>query len=297
MRVQLLVIFSVFLVGGLLLSRAHAVSNGTPRVPPFVVITQEVNQLHERMANLEKQLALSNHALPTRENLLAQEDRLRNRINDHVSWTMERIRKEISGEYVKQFQEFTAKEQEAVIIFSSGIAIYLVLILGVIMWATRYIKLKIRENLVDVINQHRDIILQLVDEGSKERTIKESRAIVILGSEPDALRLLQDDLHKVGFKKISTKTVTSYEEISADMIIFTHDMAAKAVEENRADKENVSLIDHFLNNSSDDAYFVCYTEEKFVPVSKRPKINFANSPATLYNNVMAALKYLEERRA
>jgi RNAse (barnase) inhibitor barstar len=163
-----------------------------------------------------------------------------------------------------------------------GVPVSLLAWVGVYILAIRKSKKIILEKIEAIVEHKREEIIKLIETQEFDSKLKKTKDIVVLSANEAANDEIKLVFSKLKFSKVKFRIVNEYiEVVDSDLIVFN----------NYDDSFSQTVIDEYLDNLLDeDLCFVAYTTRKLKPNSR---INFSNSPFTLYHSILSTLKYSE----
>ena len=133
-----------------------------------------------------------------------------------------------------------------------------------------------------IVEHKREDLIKLIETQEYDTKLKKSKKILVLSANEDCQEITKKLFRKFGFTEVKFRVVQSYQEFNDyDLIVF-----------NDYDKSfSQPLISEFIQNAKgDEVGFVAYTTNN---LQRDPKLNFSNSPFTLYHNILSTLKFNE----
>jgi hypothetical protein len=142
---------------------------------------------------------------------------------------------------------------------------------------------KLVVNKIESIVEHkREEIIKLIETQEFDSKLRKTKRLLILSSTEKAQEDIKKFFFKFKFKNVQYRIVDQYKLFTDyDVIIFNNEDGSFGQD----------LINQYLLNASpDDTCFVAYTT---VNLNRDHRVNFSNSPFTLYHSVLTTLKYDE----
>lgn len=136
----------------------------------------------------------------------------------------------------------------------------------------------IEDKIANIVEENKSKILQLITSQDLENTLKEESEISVLSDSENDQNNIKGIISNFHFKSrnISYRILKKEETLSFDYDLMVF---------NQIDKE---VINKYIADSADKDLFVAYT---FKQIDRHQRLNFSNSPMTLYTNIMNTLKY------
>jgi hypothetical protein len=133
-----------------------------------------------------------------------------------------------------------------------------------------------------IVEHKREEIIKLIETQEFDSKLRKTKRLLILSSSEKAQEDIKKFFVKFKFKNVQYRIVDQYKLFTDyDVIIFNNEDGSFGQE----------LINQYLLNASpDDTCFVAYTT---INLNRDHRINFSNSPFTLYHSVLTTLKYDE----
>ena len=149
---------------------------------------------------------------------------------------------------------------------------------------------KIIDEKIDQFFDNRDklkFIKQLIKNQQNEDSLKERTKILVLAELEDNCTKATELFRRLGFKKYKSKKIS-------DVLDLDKNILAADFHEDQYDllvfhELTEDWVNAFMSISTKDVY-VCYSKH-VLNITHREKINFANSPFTLYWRTMEALRF------
>lgn len=141
--------------------------------------------------------------------------------------------------------------------------------------------LKNAEALVDskianIVADNKSNILQLIRSQDLENMLKNESSMLLVSPNQKEENIIKGIMNKFKFSGIKYRVMDNYQNPKQefDLVIFNQ-------------MEN-DIVKEFLKNANEDDFFVAFTK---VNLDRHERLNFANSPMTLYSNILNTLKY------
>ena len=169
---------------------------------------------------------------------------------------------------------------------------YLILLLGIptalgtlimVFWGfNRKIKNLINEKIETIVEHKREDIIKLINNQEFERSLKNSKTLLVISANEDAQEEIKRMMHNFKFKNLIFRVNKTFQNIPEhDLVIFN----------NCDDKLTQQDVNEFMDSiTDDDTYFVTFTPTQ---MERNPRLNFANSKFTLYHNILTTLSFVE----
>lgn len=151
-----------------------------------------------------------------------------------------------------------------------------------LLWKT---KKMVTEKIAVIVEKERDAILRVVETESFDNKLRTKKELLVISASEESQASILAFLRKLKFKNIKGRIVGEFDELPEhDLMIFnTPD-----------DSIEQSTINELIEKYDDeDTIFVAYTGKN---LERNARMNFSNSPFTLYHNILSALKYSEIAR-
>jgi len=156
--------------------------------------------------------------------------------------------------------------------------------------APKWIKAAIEERIGEITDIQKEHIRQIVDEKIQENRLKKDTQLLLLSAKKEHKYELEHFFEFMGFKMKSLyfdeafdlnrqAMERTFKEDKHDLIIFNRLSAAE--------------IDAYMEKSSKNVFMAYAPYTKRLEVKARDKMNFANSPFTIYSRTMETLQYQE----
>ncbi|WP_111308027.1 NARF domain-containing protein [Confluentibacter sediminis] len=145
---------------------------------------------------------------------------------------------------------------------------------------------QINKRIEDIVEQKREDIIKLIQSQEFERKLKQTKSLLVISDNEFGQKEMKKIMTKFKFKNVIYRINKSYKNLPEhDLVIINNiDGEFKQKEVNKLLKE----ID------DEDVFFVIYTTER---LENNPRLNFANSKFTLYNNIFTTLSFTETFKA
>jgi len=192
---------------------------------------------------------------------------------------------------IKTFEEdFESKYKDLITLFS------IVLILGIssslfgaYLWFFG-IKKKanqlINNKIEDIVEQKREDIIELIKSQEFERKLKQTKKILVLSDNQDGQNDIKKIIDKFKFKNVVYRINKSYENLPEHDLVIINNIDGEFTQ---------NEVNRLLEEINDeDIFFVIYTNKR---LDHNPRLNFANSKFTLYNNIFTTLSFTETLKA
>ena len=155
---------------------------------------------------------------------------------------------------------------------------------GLFRWSDKKIKKKVRR----IVNRDPELLGRLIDQADKDRRIREKLKILLVGKggmeawgivKQLGFRELEAAVFPAG-AELDENAFREFQENQYDLIVF----------DRLAGKEIDAYIEH-----SAKGVFVGFSPDRVI-VQRNDRINFANSPMTLYTRILEAARYQELKK-
>lgn len=149
---------------------------------------------------------------------------------------------------------------------------------------------KARKMIVDrietIVEHKREDLIKLIETQEFDTKLKNTKKLLVLSSNETASENVKRIFSKLKFKTVHFRVVTQYVTYTDyDLVIFNDSDGLF----------NQAVIDDYIANTPDeDISFVAFTIKS---LTRHPRINFSNSPFTLYHSILSTLKYTEILKA
>lgn len=153
---------------------------------------------------------------------------------------------------------------------------------GVYLSAIKKSKNLIHEKIERIVEHKREEFIKLIETQAFDSKLKKSKKIVVLSPSDNANEQIKQFFTKVKFDEVKFRVVNHYALVEDfDLIVF-NDFDGSFSQE---------IINEYLINIQDeDVCFVAYTTKN---LNRNHRVNFSNSPFTLYHSILSTLKYSE----
>jgi hypothetical protein len=140
----------------------------------------------------------------------------------------------------------------------------------------------ITDRIERIVEHKREDFIKLIETQEFDSKLKRIKKLVVLSPNEDANQKIKALFDKFKFQEVRFRVIDQYALIeNYDLLVFNdYDGSFEQ-----------AIIDQYLANIPDeDVSFVAYTTKN---LTRNIRINFSNSPYTLYHNVLSTLKYSE----
>ncbi len=163
-----------------------------------------------------------------------------------------------------------------------GLPATILAIVGLYYNAVRKTKKLIQERIENIVEHKREEFVKLIETQEYDTKLKNTKKLLVLSSNGISNEKIKVLFSKLKFKNVIYRVVTEYAAFNdSDLVIFN----------NEDGSFSQAIIDDYITNTPDeDISFVAYTN---VNLTRNSRINFSNSPFTLYHSVLSTLKYTE----
>ena len=135
-----------------------------------------------------------------------------------------------------------------------------------------------------MIREERGNISQILHDASFETKLKKERIITVLSPDREEEAKIRAFFQKVDFVKVNFKTISAYEDIKCDLVLFNNINPNSQIQNN--------VLADYNAKAGNRLCFVYYG--KFNPTLESfTRTNMANSEFTLYARIMETLKIKE----
>ncbi|MEZ4961213.1 MAG: NARF domain-containing protein [Saprospiraceae bacterium] len=141
------------------------------------------------------------------------------------------------------------------------------------------IRNRIRKEIGNTITRNKETLLRLVDFQELEERFKANIPILVVSPDADARDTFKKTFGDMGFKKMEHHTGSIPEKLDEKLVVL-----------NLLDKDQVSK---FIELSGEKTLFVAYTKGT---LDRHDRLNFANSPMTLYARIMETVRFSELKK-
>jgi|GEM_PF-6627309 len=142
---------------------------------------------------------------------------------------------------------------------------------------------KLKQNLIDLINEKAHLLPYLLEEWEKKVAILENLDIMILAELEEEGEALKVFLESQGFKKVRFQVVelNKRNKIEAKLVIFHHNTSADSIKNLPNDK-----INRYTKEYMEEQKFLYYGPQNRELKSRMDRMTFANYPAKLKGNIL-----------
>lgn len=163
-----------------------------------------------------------------------------------------------------------------------GIPATILGLIGVYFSAVRKARKIIVERIENIVEHKREDLIKLIETQEFDTKLKNTKKLLVLSANDAANDKVKKTFSRLKFKTVNFRVVTQYTVFSDyDLIIFNDfdGLFSQAV-----------IDDYITNTPDEDVSFVAFTTKN---LTRNPRINFSNSPFTLYHSILSTLKYTE----
>lgn len=246
-------------------------SNWLKNIKPLVFIAilsfpvygkeQKASLLEQRIANLE--------------NYKSNLDQLYQiKVADH--------RAEIIKAAEEKMKDVEDTKKIITLILSIGIPSTIIGLGVVYLSAIKKSKKLIIDKIERIVEHKREELIKLIQTQEFDSKLKRIKKIVVLSPSDEANEQIKQFFSKVKFTEVRFRVINQYSPIDDfDLIVFN--------DYDGAFSQDV-INEYLVNIPDDDVSFVAYTTKNLI---RNHRINFSNSPFTLYHSILSTLKYSE----
>lgn len=220
--------------------------------------------------------------LDTLETRITTLENYKDNIEQLYTINAEKLKKHVDDNVEKKVEDIDEAKKILKWLLFLGIPGTILGLLAVYFGAVKRAKKIIVERIETIVEHKRDDLIKLIETQEYDTKIKNTKKLLVLSPNDQANEKIKATFSKLKFKSVNFRVVTQYVAFNDyDLVIF-----------NDSDGSfSQAVIDDYISNTPDeDISFVAYTIKN---LTRNPRINFSNSPFTLYHSILSTLKYTE----
>ncbi len=145
---------------------------------------------------------------------------------------------------------------------------------------------QIKNKIEDIVEQKREDIIKLIRSQEFKRKLKQSKKLLVISDNDDGQKEIKKVMSKFNFKNVVYRINKSFKNLPEHDLVIINNIDGEFKQKN---------VNKLLDEIDDeDIFFVIYTIER---LEANPRLNFANSKFTLYNNIFMTLSFTESLKA
>jgi hypothetical protein len=145
---------------------------------------------------------------------------------------------------------------------------------------------QINKRIEDIVEQKREDIIELIQSQEFERKLKQTKSLLVISDNESGQKEMKKIMTKFKFKNVIYRINKSYKSLPEHDLVIINNIDGEFKQ-----KEVNKLLEEI---NDEDVFFVIYTTER---LESNPRLNFANSKFTLYNNIFTTLSFTETLKA
>lgn len=220
--------------------------------------------------------------LDTIEIRVATLENFKDNLNQLYTLNSEKLERHVDETVGKKVEDIDESKRILKWLLVIGIPATILGLLGVYLSAVKKARKIIVDRIETIVEHKREDLIKLIETQEFDTKLKNTKKLLVLSSNDTANDKIKETFSKFKFKTVNFRVVSEYTEYNGyDLIIFNDfDGLFSQV-----------VIDDFIANTPDeDVSFVAYTTKN---LTRNSRINFSNSPFTLYHSILSTLKYTE----
>lgn len=206
----------------------------------------------------------------------------KNNIDQLYMINSEKLSKNINDKFDEKIKDIDDAKRILNLLLFIGIPGTVIGLLAVYVGAINKAKKIITNKIVNIVEQKREDLIKLIETQEFDSKLRKSKRLIVLSPNPESNDQIKNIFKKFKFQEVIFRVINQYTQMdNFDLIIF-NDYDGSLSQE---------IINEYIEKISDDEVsFVAYTTKN---LHRNPRINFSNSPFTLYHSILSTLKYSE----
>jgi hypothetical protein len=197
-----------------------------------------------------------------------------------------KLEAEIKRGYDEKLEKIDESMRLLKILGYGGLPVTIIGLLTIYFSGIRKARKFVVDKIENVVEHNRSSIISIIESEEYDTKLRGMKKLLVLSPNQESEEKIKLLFTKFRFKQVKYRVVEAYQEFNDfDLIIFNNesrDMSGELIKE------------YLTNNLDDDAAFVAYTT---INLDRDPRLNFSNSPFTLYHSILSTLKYSSHIRA
>lgn len=145
-----------------------------------------------------------------------------------------------------------------------------------------YARKLVTSRIASLIEKKRDDIIRLVETEAFDNKLRNTKKILVISASEEGSESIGTFLGKLKFKLVLCRTIGGFNELP------DHDLMVFNMPNGELSQQQVDQL--MAMNDDEDKHYVAYLKGRLEP---NDRLNFSNSPFTLYHNILSTLKYAE----
>jgi hypothetical protein len=194
----------------------------------------------------------------------------------------EKLNKHVNDTVDKKVEDIDEAKRILKWLLLIGVPATILGLLTVYFGAVKKARKIIVERIETIVEHKREDLIKLIETQEFDTKLKNTKKLLVLSANDAANEKVKETFSKLRFKTVNFRVVTQYTAFADyDLIIFNDfdGLFSQAV-----------IDDYIANIPDEDVSFVAFTTKN---LTRNPRINFSNSPFTLYHSILSTLKYTE----
>lgn len=220
--------------------------------------------------------------LDTLETRIATLENYKDNLDQLYTINAEKLKKDIDDTVDKKVEDIDEAKRILKWLLLIGIPATILGLLAVYFGAVKKARKIIVDRIETIVEHKREDLIKLIETQEFDTKLKNTKKLLVLSANDAANDKVKETFSKLKFKTVNFRVVTQYTAYTDyDLIIFNDfdGLFSQAV-----------IDDYIANTPDEDVSFVAFTTKN---LTRNPRINFSNSPFTLYHSILSTLKYTE----
>jgi len=203
-------------------------------------------------------------------------------VHEEYNLNIAKLDSSIDDKISNRVSEINDAKRQLDLLTYFGLPITIASIIGLYFLALKKAKKFVVDKIENIVEHKREEIINLIETQEYDSRLRKNKKLLVLSPDEDSQEKIKLFIDKLKFNNVKYRPIDKYQKFEDyDLIIFNDHYTSF----------NQDLITEFITNIEEEHInFVAYTKNKLAP---NHRLNFSNSPFTLYHSILSTLKYGE----